>query len=124
MSRKSKYYDPWIHENVSDYQAAYGKCADITQRMVEAFPELTRVRGHYYCPCWGEREHWWLTDLEGDIVDPTKSQFPSHGHGAYVPRDESQPEPTGKCPNCGDYCYNGDYCCSESCGSAFVASCM
>jgi hypothetical protein len=41
----------------------------------------------------------------------------------YFPRDESEPEPTGKCPNCGDLCYNGQTCCSDACHSAYVAYC-
>lgn len=89
-----------------------GRCAEVTLEMQAAFPELTRVRGHYYCPFWGEREHWWLVDEEGQVVDPTAAQFPSRGVGHYEPWDESRPEPTGMCPECGEYCYEGrTFCC-------------
>ena len=75
-------YSAWIAENVEG--DGYGQCKEITRQMADAFPELTRVRGHYYCWAWGERAHWWLT-YAGDIIDPTSQQFPSKGHGEYVP---------------------------------------
>lgn len=115
-------YKDWIDANVKDN--GYGQCQEMTIAMAIAFPELTRVRGHYYCYGWGEREHWWLITNEGEIIDPTAMQFPSKGIGAYVPLDESLPQPTGMCPNCGGYCYNGGECCSESCHAAYVAYCM
>lgn len=114
-------YRAWIKDNVTE---TYGRCAEVTQQMAAAFPELTRVRGHYYCFAWGEREHWWLTTPDGEIIDPTAAQFPSRGRGHYEPWDESRPEPTGMCPNCGGYCYDGNTCCSDSCGLAYAAYCM
>jgi len=110
-------YEQWIKDNVTE---TYGKCSEVTLRMQKAFPELIRVRGHYYCYAWGEREHWWLT-LDEKIIDPTSSQFPSKGFGDYIPWDESQPEPTGKCPNCGEYCYEGRTLCSEDCEISYMA---
>jgi len=111
-------YKKWIEDNVTE---AYGKCAEVTAAMVAAFPELTRVRGHYYCYGWGERTHWWLTAPDGSIVDPTKDQFPSKGNGEYVPLPANAPEPTGKCPNCGELIYNGGDFCDDHCGHAYVA---
>ena len=102
-------YLDWIEANVPK---TYGKCAEMTQRMADAFPELTRVRGHYDCSVWGLRAHWWLT-LDGKIIDPTASQFPSKGTGSYMPF--SGPEPSGICANCGESVYDGDYCCSKPC---------
>ena len=110
-------YNEWITINVID---PVGTCKETTLAMQEAFPELTRVRGHYYCPAWGEREHWWLVDPEGDIVDPTKAQFPSH-HGVYVPWDEDAEEPSGICLNCGEYVYDDGSFCKDSCRRAFMA---
>jgi len=112
-------YADWIAENVEE---AYGTCKEVTRQMAEDFPELARVRGHYYDWAWGERAHWWLT-LDGKIIDPTAAQFPSKGKGEYVPWEEGAPEPTGMCPNCGDPCYDGQTCCSESCANAYVAYC-
>ena len=112
-------YAAWIAENVTE---TYGTCCEITERMAAAFPNLTRIRGHYYCWSWGERAHWWLVDGE-EIVDPTAAQFPSKGCGEYVPWVEGSPEPTGYCPNCGGTVYDGNTCCSERCHDAYVAYC-
>ena len=111
-------YSEWIVINVIDPE---GTCKGTTIAMQEKFPELTRVRGHYHCPVWGEREHWWLIDPDGEIVDPTKHQFPTHGDGEYVPWNEGDPEPTGMCPNCGGYAYDGNTFCSDECRQAFMA---
>lgn len=108
-------YDAWNLDSIE----ACGQCAVHTELMAEEFPELTRVRGHYHCPIWGVREHWWLT-LNGHVIDPTAAQFPSKGHGDYVPWVEGAAEPTGMCLNCGDYCY-GTSCCEE-CTSEFASS--
>ena len=113
-------YDDWIKSNVTE---SYGKCEVVTEAMQEAFPELQRVRGHYYCPIWSERQHWWLVDPEGRIVDPTKSQFPSKGLGVYEPWVDGTPEPTGMCANCGGMVYDGGTTCSEDCHAEYVAYC-
>lgn len=113
-------YKVWIQDNVDE---PYGNCYSFSVKMQEVFPELTLVRGHYYCPVWGERQHWWLTDPDGDVVDPTAAQFPSTGIGHYEPWDENQPEPTGKCPNCGGLVYDGGTCCSENCHIEYTAYC-
>lgn len=112
-------YKIWIAKNVP--KECRNQCAKYTEQMDKAFPELTRVRGHYYCAFQGERQHWWLIDEEGEVVDPTASQFPSKGIGFYDIWDETQEEPTGKCPNCGDYCYKGRHVCSDSCEVSYIA---
>lgn len=114
-------YQKWIEHHVAD--KGTGKCKEITQAMQEAFPELRLIRGHYYCLVWGEREHWWLVDVDGSIVDPTAAQFPSKG-GRYEALADDTPEPTGKCPNCGEYCYGSGECCSEACHKSYVAYLM
>jgi hypothetical protein len=116
---EQKYRD-WIDKNVTE---AMGKCAEVTALMVSQFPELTRVRGHYYCVVWGEREHWWCVATDGSIVDPTASQFPSKGRGHYEPWVEGTPEPTGVCPNCGELVYDGRTCCSDRCHHEYAAYC-
>lgn len=110
-------YSVWIAANVEG--DGYGKCAEVTQAMAAAFPELKRVRGHYYCLIWGERSHWWLVAPDGSIVDPTAAQFPTKGNGEYVEWTEGDEEPTGKCANCGGYVYGGTVC-SSACYSAMV----
>lgn len=114
-------YRKWIAENVTE---TYGTCAEVTEAMAAAFPELRRVRGHYYCPIWGERGHWWLFAQDEQIVDPTAAQFPSGGLGEYVEWEEGSREPTGNCPQCGDLVYDGGTCCSENCHIAYAAYCM
>lgn len=89
--------------------------------MLAEFPELTLVRGHYVCPIWGLREHWWLVDSAGVVVDPTAEQFPSKGWGEYIPLPDNAPEPTGQCMNCGEYCYDGSWACSKSCNRLLEA---
>jgi hypothetical protein len=115
-----KKYIDWIRINVD--KDCMGKCKEYSKAMQKDFPELKLVRGHYYCPIWGERGHWWLKTGEGDIIDPTKSQFPSSGVGEYIEWDEGREEPTGLCPNCGGYVYGGRSCCSDQCHTEFVAS--
>lgn len=110
-------YEDWITDNVTK---PYGKCAEYTEEMQKVFPELIKVRGHYYCIIWGERAHWWLKTINGVIIDPTKSQFPSNGTGKYVEHTEGSPEPTGKCVNCGKYIFDGSYHCSDKCVSETV----
>ena len=114
-------YTDWIALNVTG--DGYGKCKQVTESMAVAFPELHRVRGHYYCDTWGECAHWWLIDPNWQVVDPTAAQFPSKGAGKYVKWEEGSEEPTGKCPNCGELIYGGDSVCSEKCGVEYVAFC-
>lgn len=111
MIMQSK-YKKWITENVKD---VYGKCNTVTDLMLEEFPELIKVRGHYYCSTWGEREHWWCKTRDNEVIDPTALQFPSKGKGVYIEFKEGAREPTGKCMNCSEYCYNGENTCSKNC---------
>ena len=79
----------------------HGKCIEATKAMQESFPELKIVKGHVYCPHpWGKRSHAWCVTPRGDIVDPTKSQFPGiFEYEAWRPGQEVR---VGKCMNCGD----------------------
>lgn len=72
-----------------------GKCKELSEAAVAADPTLTLVRGFYYCPVWGEQQHWWAQAQDGTIVDPTAAQFPSLGKGQYIPFDG-----TVHCANC------------------------
>tara|TARA_R110000803_G_scaffold32357_2_gene71378 strand:- start:5188 stop:5559 length:372 start_codon:yes stop_codon:yes gene_type:complete len=113
-------YSQWISSNVTE---TYGQCGNVTAAMQAEFPELTRVRGHYYCLAWGQRQHWWLVDIQGNIVDPTSDQFPSKGTGQYEPWTEGAQEPTGKCHNCGELHYESGICCSDDCARDYSAFC-
>lgn len=111
-------YDDWIREHITD---PHGKCVEATLEMAAAFPELKRVRGHYHSAFQGTRPHWWLVTLNGQIVDPTASQFSAVG--MYEEWDETQPEPTGKCPNCGELIYDGGFVHTE-CEASYARYCM
>jgi hypothetical protein len=106
-------YAEWIKANVED--DGYGKCAEVTLAMAAEFPELRRVRGHYFCSSWGMRSHWWLLAPDGSVIDPTAAQFPSRGVGIYFKWNEGDEEPTGKCANCGEYVYGVNSFCSDEC---------
>lgn len=75
----------------------YGRCHELSMAAVAADPSLTLVRGWYYCPVWGEREHWWTTRPDGTVFDPTAAQFPSGGLGHYEPFAGTFP-----CEHCGE----------------------
>ena len=114
-------YKEWIEKNVID---PLGECQKYSELMSANFPELKLVRGYYICIIWGSREHWWLQDENGNVIDPTASQFPSKGLGEYIEWDESRKEPTGMCPNCGGYAYDDNTCCSERCHSQYASYIM
>jgi len=113
-------YQEWISQSIPSRAHALGQCAGVTLDMQADFPELIRVRGQYHCPIWGERDHWWLKDPDGNVIDPTAKQFPSGGIGEYQEWNEGDPEPTGQCPNCGNRCYNGASVCSRECASEYT----
>ena len=126
MSEKAELYQSWIASNVQE-ENPRGLCRAKCEQMVEEFPELKMVRGHVTVPAveqWADDPHWWLLTPDGEVVDPTARQFPQGCVVLYDPWDESQPEPTGVCPNCGGYCFEGGTCCSDECHNAYAAYCM
>lgn len=101
----------------SDYMKYRGRCKEFSEALCQKDPTLRLVRGHYFCPIWGEQAHWWCERPDGTIVDPTKDQFPSKGIGQYVEFD-------GKfsCEFCGNEVLEEDACmvehhvyCSDRC---------
>lgn len=124
-------YDEWIEDFVSKvrFRTADGKaylrglCEHASAKMVEAFPELTRVRGHVGpTPSWQDEPHWWCVTATGEIIDPTKAQF-TWAEIHYAPFDEKLAAslPTGKCHDCGGRLYyNADYC-NERCAARTAA---
>lgn len=114
--------DRTMTDDGGDYLKYRGKCKEVSEQLVAADPTLTLVRGHYHCPAWGEQPHWWAKRDNGEIVDPTKDQFPSKGNGTYVEFDGNIP-----CSNCGkqiteeDADIEGNYAfCSYTCHMRFV----
>lgn len=66
------------------YRLLAGKCKTICEAIAQADPQWRLVRGHYVCPMWGFRAHWWLVAQDGTIYDPTVFQFPVPRIGDYV----------------------------------------
>lgn len=92
-------YQEWITNWLKDNRA-YANCLVAVEAMAEAFPELTKVPGHVET-VWGRRAHWWLKTPDGEVIDPTVSQFP----GSAVEYDPWEPGSeclVGKCFNCGE----------------------
>lgn len=95
-----------------------GRCAEATEEMIKTFPELKRVRGHVQHILNSKQSpHWWCIDPKGNIIDPTAVQFVAIIK--YIPHDETSPEPTGRCPNCGEYCYDYNSVCSDKCATEY-----
>jgi len=115
MNKKYKNYIDGLNLNKNK---AYGTCEIHSKKMKAIFPELVLVRGHYNCPLDGLSEHWWLKTEDGLIVDPTIVQFVPGFE--YIELDESLPEPTGKCPNCGEYTFNNESL-HEKCAKEYLA---
>lgn len=95
---KSK-YENWISDYLDRTEFVLGECKKATQEMKEAFPELEIVKGHVYTS-WGRRGHWWLTGPDGDVVDPTVTQFGVVFE--YEPWEPGGEVYVGKCMNCGE----------------------
>jgi len=118
-------YTSWIERHVRrrGVDRLDGTCQEMSEVMKREFPELTVVRGHVFIigPHGTNHRtgHWWLTDPEGCVVDPTALQFCEILE--YDPWDEAQDEPTGKCPNCGGYCFNGASLCTPKCEQEYIA---
>jgi len=118
--QQTSLYGQWIAEHVPEPR---GRCAEATTEMVAAFPELRRVRGHYWNPYINrEVPHWWCVASDGTVVDPTAAQFPCAWMGDYT--EHVGHEPTGKCPNCSGYVYDGGTVCSDACARQYEAYCL
>lgn len=106
-----------ISDEQDNYTKFRGKCREMSESLVAVDPTLRLVRGHYYCPQWGEQPHWWCVDTNGKIVDPTALQFPSQGNGVYVEFDgHITCEYCGKMTTEDDaYTYGHHVYCSSTC---------
>ena len=82
-----------------DYIKYRGKCKEYCEALIAKDPTLKIKRGYYYDPVWEDQQHWWCVDSKGNIIDPTKDQFPSKGTGIYTECDG-----TFNCSDCLLYC--------------------
>jgi len=119
------FYKGWVTANVGD-DHGYGRCKEISERMVEAFPHLSLRKGFFYSLMWGRRTHWWCRDDGGNIVDPTARQYPD---GIIFPPTVDRYEdltdcadaelyervPSSKCMDCGEWVYRGAKFCNADC---------
>lgn len=127
-------YLHWIEHRLS-VEDPLAKCVEWCDEMKHVFRELVHVRGQVMLYNGLERDHMWLEEPVRStpsglkiytIVDPTASQFKGEYYGGvgiflYLPRNEDAPEPTGTCPNCGGWCYEGRTLCSVQCEQEYVA---
>jgi len=124
-------HDAWIAAMIRDRFAGephrmLGRCQALAAEMVEAFTDLTLVRGHVECPePWGRRGHWWCVDRDGVIVDPTAGQF-TCGIDRYEEYEEGQPVRLGVCMDCGRAIWGAPESarptfCSKACGETYAA---
>ena len=74
LADRRKEYQEWIESYIADGHRICGECHDVSLRMQAAFPELTLHGGYVRTPL-GNDLHFWLTDPDGQIVDPTAAQF-------------------------------------------------
>lgn len=111
-------YESWCAKFVERHVRVAGLCRYASEQVALAFPELRVVRGF----CMGN-QHWWTVAPDGQIVDPTASQFGSPTPSDYTPFDESRARelPTGKCMICGDHLYYNASACSADCARELVA---
>ena len=100
-------YAAWIQEHYPTRTSARRQGVEATQRMVEAFPELKRVRGYVHNMFRPRAHaHMWCVDPTGQIVDPTVHQWPYIlDPGQYEAIPDGAEEPHGMCMECGKLCY-------------------
>jgi hypothetical protein len=93
-------YQKWAERFAQSHDGILlGTCREAVTAMVKDFPELREVLGHVEC-MWGRRGHAWAMDASGEIVDPTRAQFP--GPVTYEPWAPGKTVRVGRCMNCGD----------------------
>lgn len=125
-------YAAWIADYRARVGGVLGRCSSATSEMVAAFPELTRVGGWVLTGFGAELEHFWCVTADGEVVDPTATQFQDMGQGgvidyrAFEPGDEVR---VGRCMDCGADIYRRVSAldgggrasfCDEACELAFI----
>ena len=67
-------YDAWIAHYIASGRPVVGECLQVCKQMLSRFPELVLHGGYMHTPL-GPDLHYWLIAENGEIVDPTFSQF-------------------------------------------------
>jgi hypothetical protein len=111
-------YKEWVKEYLDRTPFLLGKCIDASKEMREVFPELREKKGYVQTLVWGEREHVWMVDEEGNIIDPTVGQFP-HGALSYREWVPGALTRVGRCMECGEHIWR----CVDSLDSEKESAC-
>lgn len=89
-----KEYRNWIEDYICKNDIR-NMCYRVAEEMTERFPELNRVEGHLWLKDTKKPiKHFWCEDKNGNVIDPTISQF-SLEIEKYVKADDTI------CWNCG-----------------------
>lgn len=111
-SYRDETYEDWIAGYVKSQTGNVRyRCQSASEAMAKAFPELRLARGWVTLESSDRLEHWWCVTPNGAVIDPTEFQFDDY-RGApesYEEYDEGKHGslPTGKCPECGEFIYDG-----------------
>ena len=119
-------YQTLKDELMIKHKSVFGECHTFAKAFESRFPELRYVYGEIVDWIWGRRYHAWCVDrVTGEIVDPTREQFPDPcGFGMY---HELTPDeiPLGACMECGETILQeivNEHFCSGQRSGAYVAS--
>ena len=114
--------------DLTDAELIRNRCSPYSQAFAERFG-LTLCRGWYVLDYPNQQpdekghatEHWWCEDAQGNIIDPTASQFRPGGRYSKFESGEFKMR-IGACPNCGGDLYDGDGdFCSDECFESYTA---
>ena len=113
---------------LEDTGSVFGHCHLYARVFVEYFPELRYAHGEIFDHIWGKRAHGWCVNIRtGEIIDPTREQFPAPCDFNEYRELSPQELPLGKCLNCGELIYSedkplSDRFCSSQCTTSFLAT--
>ena len=109
----------WIDNYTGDI---HRQCVEVSNEMKAVFPELRIAKGLVTIFENGkDYPHMWLVDAENNIVDPTKQQLMDILEDKEI--KDSDPQPVGKCMNCGEYVFERFYMsafCGDKCYKEYI----
>lgn len=118
-----KEYKNWIDIYNKSHNIVSGFCLSASSLMIKDFPELILCRGYTTDLYYNKRTHWWCKTIDGEIIDPTVSQFFKDGIEFDLKYEEYDEDlhgrlATGKCMDCGNYLYDDEQFCNDECEKA------